>query len=141
VGEPIGRLDGEDVVVELRIPARPELLSLPRMTAAAVAAQAGFDIEEVEDVRLAIEELCLATSEGRGDGLLALRLELDGDALRAVCRFESENGAGPPAARSDLATELTEQLLEALADEHGVDSPSGNPSAWFRKFLPRRASA
>jgi hypothetical protein len=128
------RLSTDTELVELSIPARPELLSLPRMTAAAVANQGGFDVEEIEDIRLAIEELCLATFEGRGLGRLHLRLELRSNSLEVDCRFESERDGAPVAnPRNELATQLTEQLLGALADEHGTEVDSGEPRAWFRK--------
>jgi serine/threonine-protein kinase RsbW len=120
--------------IELTIPAIPELLSLPRLTAAALAARAGFDIEEVEDVRLAIEELCLAAFDGRGSGRLELRLACFGPTIEVACTFIA---TGPTAnlasSRTELGAELTEQLLEALTDEHGSDSSAGVVRAWFKK--------
>ena len=122
-------------LVELSIPARPELLSIPRMAAAAVAAQGGFDIEQVEDIRLAIEELCLATFEGRGSGRLHLRFGIRANAFEVECTFAPDDDRASGAqARGELAVSLTEQLLSALADEHGADeAASGGPRAWFRK--------
>ena len=120
--------------VELSIPARPEFLSLPRMTAAAIASQGKFDVEDVEDVRLAIEELCLATFEGRGPGRLNLHLGFRGSNLEVECTFEPEgDSATTPVPRSELAMQLTEQLLSALADEYGIDEEAERPRAWFRK--------
>jgi Histidine kinase-like ATPase domain len=133
-GQTNQRVSTDTQLVELSIPARPELLSLPRMTAAAVANQGGFDVEEIEDVRLAIEELCLAAFEGRGPGRLHLRLELRDDFFEVDCRFESESNGAPVAnPRNALARQLTEQLLSALADEHGIEVDSDEPRAWFRK--------
>jgi hypothetical protein len=124
-------------LIELSIPAVPELLSLPRMTAAAVAARVGFDVEEVEDIRLAIEELCLAVFEGRGPGRLTIRLVIRSGVLEVDCTFNPAEGlADRVSPRGELATELTEQLLGALADEHGTDVESGVARAWFRKSHP-----
>jgi hypothetical protein len=120
--------------VELSIPALPELLSLPRLVAAAVAARCGFDVEEVEDVRLAIEELCLAAFDGRGAGRLHVGIDLGADTLAVDCTFEPDGtGAGETPRRGSVASELTEQLLEALADEHGTETSGGVTRAWFRK--------
>ena len=47
-------------VVGLSIPSGADLLVLARLTAATVASRAGFDVEEVEDLRLAVDELCVA---------------------------------------------------------------------------------
>src|SRR5580658_1268982 len=132
--EPGVSIDSE--LVELSIPALPELISLPRMTAAAVAAHGGFDVEEVEDIRLAIEELCLATFEGRGRGRLHLGIRLGADALEVECTFESDGHHTTPEPRSDLASQMTGQLLSALADEYGIDVATGRPRAWFRKVRP-----
>lgn len=127
-------LAAESESFELSIPAVPELLSLPRMTAAAVAARVGFDVEEVEDIRLAIEELCLAAFEGRGPGRLGIRLATRTGMLEVDCTFEPADGPIESSSpRSGLATELTEQLLDALVNEHGIDVESGAAKAWFRK--------
>jgi hypothetical protein len=123
-----------DELVELSIPALPELLSLPRLVAAAVSARGGFDVEEVEDIRLAIEELCLASFEGRGPGRLRVRLGVNAQVLEVDCTFEPYgNPVAEAHPRNELATELTEQLLDALADEHGTDVEGGVARAWFRK--------
>ena len=47
--------------VELTFPARGDLIVLARLVTSAVSARAGFDIEELEDLRLAVGELCLLT--------------------------------------------------------------------------------
>jgi hypothetical protein len=133
LGHP-GDASRRDEVVELAIPARPELLSLPRLVAAAVAARSGFDVEEVEDVRLAIEELCLDAFEGRGNGRLHIRIGMHPKGLEVECRFEAlEGGSAPVRPRNELATELTRQLLDALADEHGRDESEGSSRTWFNK--------
>jgi len=95
----------------------------------------GFDVEEIEDIRLAIEELCLAAFEGRGSGRLHLRLGFRANALEIDCRFEPDtDDTDVVNSRSELATQLTEQLLSALADEHGIEVDSGESRAWFRKL-------
>jgi serine/threonine-protein kinase RsbW len=124
-------------LVELSIPAQPELLSIPRLTAAAIAARAEFDVEEVEDIRLAIEELCLAAFEGRGTGRLHLRFVLRPHDLEVDCTFDSDDDrVEPENARSEVAAGLTEQLLEALVDEHGTEVAAGVRRTWFRKSHP-----
>jgi hypothetical protein len=130
----VPHLANDTELVELSIPALPELLSLPRMTAAAVAARGGFDVEEIEDVRLAIEELCLAAFDGRGPGRLSIRLGYRDSVLEVDCTFKpSDRLAEVATARSDETAALTEQLLTALANEHGTDVEDGVARAWFRK--------
>ncbi len=131
-----GPAEGGDLV-ELSVPALPEVLSLPRLAAAAIAARVGFDLEAVEDVRLATEELCLAALDGRGPGRLHLRFVAYPSSLEVACTFEPADGSAPSPSRGKLAAELTEQLLGALADEHGTDLDHGQTRVWFRKVRDR----
>src|ERR671933_512426 len=44
--------------VRLVVPAAPEYLRLVRLTAAGMASRLGFTFDEVEDLRIAVDELC-----------------------------------------------------------------------------------
>ncbi len=44
--------------VNLSLPCRPEYVSVARLTASFVASQMGFDIEAIEDIKLAVGEAC-----------------------------------------------------------------------------------
>jgi hypothetical protein len=131
---------GDDVLqkrdhVELSLPARPDLLFLVRMTAAAVASRADFGYDQIEDLRLAIDELALTVS---GDEATAGRLQLlfkwTEDAVEVVGIYEPDEQERP---RRDLgvaepANELSARILDALVDEHGADVVGGCPRAWLR---------
>src|SRR5688572_22980454 len=68
--------------VHLALPATPEFVRLARVTATGLASRAGFSIDEVEDLRLAIDELCFTLIGSKGkEGRLELRYRLDGNAL------------------------------------------------------------
>lgn len=126
-------------LVELAIPALPELLSLPRLVAAATAARSDFDYDEVEDIKLAIEELCLGAFEGRGPGRLVIRLGVRAEVFEVDCVFEpADANAAGEGRRSKVAAQLTEQLLNALADEHGTDETGGVSRTWFRRARGHR---
>jgi serine/threonine-protein kinase RsbW len=45
-------------LLKMNIPGKPEYVVVARMTAATVASSLGFDIEAVEDIRLAVGEAC-----------------------------------------------------------------------------------
>lgn len=124
-------------VVELSIPARAELLSLARLTVAAVAARADFDYEEIEDLRLALDELCsrLIGQPSEGDpGTLSLRYEWSTGTLEVRCELE---GAATHVAVDAEERDLSDRILDALVDDHG-NAPDGRAGAWLRK---RRRSA
>src|SRR3954471_4095898 len=53
--------------VRLVVPASPEYLRLVRLTAAGLASRLGFSFDEVEDLRIAVDELCFHLLGGSGD--------------------------------------------------------------------------
>jgi hypothetical protein len=131
---------GDDILqerdrVELSLPARPELLFLVRMTAAAVASRADFGYDQIEDLRLAIDELALTVSGDEATpGRLQLLFKWTEDAIEVVGVYEPDETEGP---RRDLgvaqpANELSARILDALVDEHGADVVGGCPRAWLR---------
>ncbi len=121
--------------IELRFPARGDLIVLARLVTSAISARAGFDIEELEDLRLAVGELCLLTLQGSDEryGDLCLELTVLGDAIGVVCTLERAAATGVPAPEGDEIARLSEQILDALVDEHGRESQDGSVRAWLRK--------
>lgn len=121
--------------IELRFPARGDLIVLARLVTSAISARAGFDIEELEDLRLAVGELCLLTLHGSDarSGVLCLELTVLDDAIGVVCILERAAAGEPPGPESDDIALLSEQILSALVDEHGRESQDGSVRAWLRK--------
>ena len=121
--------------IELRFPARGDLIVLARLVTSATSARAGFDIEELEDLRLAVGELCLLTLQGSDARHGDLRLELTvlGDAIGVVCTLERAAAADAPGPDGEEIARLSEQILDALVDEHGRESQDGSVRAWLRK--------
>jgi serine/threonine-protein kinase RsbW len=132
--------EGGDVLevgdrVELRFPARGDLIVLARLVTSAISARAGFDIEELEDLRLAVGELCLLTLQGSDarHGDLCLELTVLGDAIDVVCALERATAAVEVPPESDEIAQLSEQILDALVDEHGREREDGSVRAWLKK--------
>lgn len=130
--------------VELTLPARPDLLVLARMTVGAVAARAEMAVDDIEDLRLAIDELCLSAVGDHQGGRLELRYDWDPDGMEVSCTFrpssDSNGGYERPVddielsdALGQLPTDLSERILDALVDEHGHDAVAGGYRAWFKK--------
>ncbi|HEY5244516.1 MAG TPA: ATP-binding protein [Acidimicrobiales bacterium] len=145
-------------VVELSIPVQADLVVLARLTAATVASRAGFGIEEVEDLRLAVEELCLSLVGPDDEGRLRFAYQQTDDAVTITCTFEPEEagepegpggpegagesgGAGQSGGTDRSGTggdtrpeeELSLRILDALVDEHGRDGDGRGAVAWLRK--------
>jgi len=126
--------------VELTIPARGDLLVLARLTAATLGTRAGFDIEDIEDLRLAVEELSLSVSTGAG--VLHLRFDVEAGCVAVECTqlpsAERADGESTPAAGEGEPIvahpdELSIQIIEALVDDHGREMTGSGPRAWMVK--------
>ena len=117
------------------MPAAPEFLRISRIMAAGVASRVGFTLDEVEDLRIAIDELCFSLVGSRGrTGTITLRYLLDHDQLsvQGTGRFTDGDGAEP------VLSALSRQILAAVVDECdvslGVDGPT------FRLVKRRRTA-
>jgi hypothetical protein len=125
--------------VELALAADAQMLFLARMTGAAVATRADFNYEQVEDLRLAIDELCIGLmSTVSGPGRITFVFQWDEEgALEVTGRLTpdgepSVNGHGTATAGSDVSFELSERILDALVDDHGAEVTGGAHRAWLR---------
>lgn len=134
--------------IELSIPAQPVLLQLVRLTAGVVASRADLDLDDVEDLRLAVDELCLSLIGPAGtSGRLLLRYRWEEEAIEVSCTLVadegesagSETGGGRPDRGAQvlgqaeyLRQELSSQILDALVDEHGEVDSDGSTQAWLR---------
>ncbi len=124
-------------MVELTIPVRADLVVLARLTATTVASRADFDVEEIEDLRLAVNELCVSLVESGGSGRLHLEFSREDDRIEVSCTYHpgSDGDATEPADAS--LDGLSSRILDALVDEHGHDSEDGQHRAWLRKRRAR----
>ena len=105
---------GEEV--RLTMPATPQLLRVARLTAAGLAGRLGFSFDEIEDIKIAVDELCFALVGSRGrDGSLTVTYRLDGKRLV----IEGE-GTFADATPDPAPSELSAQILAAVVDEHDV---------------------
>jgi serine/threonine-protein kinase RsbW len=124
--------------VELTIPVQADLVVLARLTAATVASRADFDVEEIEDLRLAVNELCLSLVNGGGSGRLHLVFSRDDDLIEVSCRYHA-GSAGVATASAGSSEDLSSRILDALVDEHGQASEDGRARAWLRKRRTRQS--
>lgn len=107
-----GEMHGEEV--KLTMPAVPQLLRVARLTAAGLAGRLGFNFDEIEDVKIAVDELCFALVGTKGrDGDLTVTYRLLPDALEIEGRGAFGAGLGDV-----TPSELSAQILAAVVDEH-----------------------
>ncbi len=122
--------------VVLTFPARGDLVVLARLVASVISSRVGFDIEDLEDLRLAVGELCLLALQGSDawHGDLRLEFTVSADSLDISCTLAGAVPAvGELGSDGAEADELSEQILAALVDEHGREQEDGSVRAWLRK--------
>jgi len=103
--------DGMRVV--LTMPAEASFVRLARLAAADAGSRAGFTLEEIDDLRIAVGELCVQvmgqtakpTMTSLAFAISPGRVEVD--------------GTGPPAPDGDF-TEISEAIVSAVTDEHEI---------------------
>ena len=115
--------------IQLEIPGSAEYLRLARLTAADVGARAGFSYEDIDDLRIAVDELCYAIGEADRDARLTLvyrvshqRVEVEG-----VCDRE---GVAPE------ISELGRAIIGAVVDEYDLSQDDDRCRFRFVKATP-----
>ena len=134
--------------VELELPLQPQLFFLARMTAAAIASHANFDPQQIDDLRLGVDELLLTLTRDlirSDDASSFIRVEFQWHVDVMDVAATLVGGAGEPlatqapdTAREDTERSISESILEAVVDEHGAGGPGEVPRVWLRL---RRSSA
>lgn len=118
--------------VTVSVPARPEFVHVLRSVIASVAARADLTYDQIDDLRLAVDEACaqlLALRGAPGALLLSVRA-LDGGGLEIVASIDIEGVVWPPAGAERT---LTWQVLSALADEARFEQTDGHPALRLTK--------
>ena len=93
--------------IRLIIPGRPD---------ADAGSRAGLTFDEIEDLRIAVDELCHSVMRADGTGVVELVFELGDEGLVV-------GGAGPPIepGGESKPSELSRTIVAAVVDEHDLD--------------------
>ena len=114
--------------VELRLPADSAYLSVLRTATAGLAARLDFTLDEIEDLRIAVDEACaLLLPDAVPGEPLTCRFTLGGDQLEIAVRAASTSGRAP--GRDSFAW----TVLSALAGEVEAESRNGSVQLTLRK--------
>ena len=120
--------------VRVAIPADPRFLRVARLTAAGVAGDLGFGLRDLEDLRVAVDEMCAVLIEDADAGVeLELRYRIGPDELiiEGSC---ATNGGEPrlhPVAAEllrmtadefDLSADATGRSFRLVKSRHGLDT-------------------
>jgi|ERR671915_1017563 serine/threonine-protein kinase RsbW len=116
--------------VRVTIPASPQYVQVVRLVAAGLASRLGFTIDDIEDLKIGVDELAsyLTGMQGR-DGSLELSFQIFDDRIEIT-------GTGRLARGQSVRHELTDfsrMILETVVDEASLIQHDGRPTFALRK--------
>jgi serine/threonine-protein kinase RsbW len=113
-----------DESISIKIPASPEYIQVVRLVAAGLAARLSFTLEDIEDLKIAVDELSAYITGAHGrSGTLAVGFTLHDDRIEI-------KGTGKYAEDYDVRTDLTEfsrMILETVTDSADLNTSDGMP--------------
>lgn len=111
--------------ISIKIPASPEYLHVVRLVAAGLASRISFTLEDIEDLKIAVDELSAYVTGAHGrSGTLDVSFTLDENRIeiRGAGYYTKEYEF-----RGDL-TEFSRMILETVADSAHLEAAGGAPS-------------
>ncbi|MCO8125893.1 anti-sigma regulatory factor [Acidimicrobiia bacterium EGI L10123] len=103
--------------IRMTIPALLAYVRLPRVAIAGLATRSGFSYDEVEDLRLAVGEVCQVLLDGADrNGTLTIEFTVARGTLGVEVAIDA-----PPGRHDGLAERLAEQILDATVGKVEID--------------------
>ncbi len=116
-------------VAELRLPANNRYLRVARLTASGFASKANFDLEQLDDLRLAVGEACaLLIDLAPASGELIIRYEVTPSAVIISGACTTENGA------SIELDDAARAVFGATVDSYAVEQGKGENTFVLQKL-------
>jgi serine/threonine-protein kinase RsbW len=104
--------------LELRTAASTVVIATIRTVAADLAARADFDLDSIDDLRMAVDDLCaMLVRIAPSDATLRCRFTADPERIEVAADVDVEDGTEPPLTRS-----FSWRVLECLADEVSAEA-------------------
>jgi serine/threonine-protein kinase RsbW len=116
-----------DSVLVISGPAAAETVRILRTVSAAAGARAGLPVEQIDELRIAVDEAATLVLRAGPAEVIELRLELGVDRLRARISTDRD-GAGWP---EDRASSWPWRVITKLAVEAELVADGGHPEVRF----------
>jgi Histidine kinase-like ATPase domain len=105
--------------VRLSVPASPRFLSAARVVAASLGAECGLDVDDLDDLRLGVNELVsLLVESAPSGGRIDLEFDVDDGGITVRGAIDGS------VATSIEIDELTRRIVDAVVDHHELDGTS-----------------
>ena len=111
--------------VEIRVPPDPSLSRVLRLAASGMASIAGFTVDEIEDIKIAVSEILIALIE-HGDGQpVDVQFEVDSQSFKLRGRSKVENF---DVDHPDLI--LCRSVLAGVCSSHTIEIVENQAHIW-----------
>jgi len=130
-------VDPRDAVIRVAVPARPDTLHLLRSVTASVGARLSLALDDLEDLRIAVDEAAtlLLTRSRDADRTLHLDLTCADRTLRVRVRVEPGT---PDAPGEDPLASWPWRVITGITDEASIDRSPAGTTISFTKTGPDR---
>ncbi|MEP7112183.1 MAG: ATP-binding protein [Ilumatobacteraceae bacterium] len=111
--------------VMLRLPPDPTLSRILRLAASGIAAMAGFTVDEIEDIKIAVSEVLLALIEHGGGQTIEVQFSVAEQSftVRGQTAIETFDAEHP-----DLI--LCRTVLASVCTRHGIELVDNQAQIW-----------
>lgn len=128
---------GHEREITVTVPARPDFLHVVRSVMASVAARLDLGYDDIEDLRIAVDEAgAQLLNDGGNASLLSLTITPSGDRLEVVVCTDGDVRDWPP---RGIEGSLIWQILSALTETPSFERYQGNPAMRLVKNVSRGA--
>lgn len=103
----------DETTVSIEIPAELRYVSLTRVAAASLAADLDPSMDDIEDLRVAVNELVGLLVEATDGGYVVVRMRCEGQTLQVTGRCTNESASITPDG-------LTGRILDATVDDYEI---------------------
>lgn len=111
--------------ISVQIPASPAYLQVVRLIAAGLASRLGFTIDEIEDLKIGVDELSAYMTGAQGrDGDLSITFTIDGDCIK----IDGSGSFGPGQKVRTELTDFSKMILSTVVDGAALTQVDGRPS-------------
>ena len=111
-------------MVELRVPARQEMLLVVRMALSGLCAKCGMGMDAVESIRIAVDEACYCLMHQMRP-VAWLKMTCTWDEERLFVRLDAERTEGLPSKTAAHDPEVAQCILSTLVPEVGMRHDDG----------------
>ncbi|HOK43744.1 MAG TPA: hypothetical protein PLD49_08775, partial [Thermoclostridium caenicola] len=106
--------------VSVLVPAKAEYVSVVRLTASGIASRLGFDIDDIEDIKVSISEVISRMIDKRvSSGRIAIDFHLFSDSIRIDFRLSDSS---PKDIFAGGADDLAFEIIRSLMDEVNLNT-------------------